>query len=119
LTASAEDFAVGVSDRGDIVVLAPQGRIDQTRAQEFQARLQPHLDACADHSNALILDLKGVDYISSVGLRVLMLAHKAARARNGTIVLCGPNPVVSEILRISAFDRVYRMESAVNGLSAA
>ena len=121
VTASGEDFTVQVELRGDIVVFAPVGRIDHKKAQQFQARLQPHLDAFAAHANALILDLSGVDYISSVGLRVLILAHKAARDRNATIVLCGPNPVVSEVLQIASFDKVFRVydsvESALIALS--
>jgi len=55
----------------DAVVLAPAGRIDQSSADAFKAALAPHLERCADGGDRVVLDLSGVDYISSAGLRVL------------------------------------------------
>lgn len=111
---------MSVHNRDDVVVFAPRGRIDHKSDKEFEARLQPYVDACGDGSGAMILDLVGVSYISSVGLRVLMVAHKATRGRCGTIVLCRPSPDVSEILHISSFDKVTKvydsLESALVGV---
>ncbi len=122
-TASRNDIAIVRHPCDDVVVFAPQGRLDHRRAVEFEARLQPYVDACADQSGALILDLADVTYISSIGLRVLMLTAKAARSRNGTIVLCSPSPIVSEIFQISAFHKVFRIydsvEAALVGLGTA
>ncbi len=53
-----------------------------------------------------MVDLSGVEYISSVGLRVLMLASKQAKAQGGALAVCGLQPVVREIFEISRFNLV-------------
>ena len=54
----------------------------------------------------MILDFSGVEYISSVGLRVLMIAAKQMRARGARIAVAALQPVVAEIFAISRFDSV-------------
>ena len=55
-----------------------------------------------------MLDFSQVDYISSVGLRVLMLAAKKAREQDGAIVVAALQPVVREIFEISRFNLVFQ-----------
>jgi anti-sigma B factor antagonist/stage II sporulation protein AA (anti-sigma F factor antagonist) len=54
-----------------------------------------------------VLDLGAVDYIASVGLRVLMLASRQVRAQGGTIVVAALQPLVREIFEISKFTLVF------------
>ena len=54
-----------------------------------------------------MLDLGGVDYIASIGLRVLMLASRQARAQGGTIAVAALQPLVREIFEISKFTLVF------------
>jgi len=61
----------------------------------------------------MILDFAGVDYISSVGLRVLMLAAKQIREQGGTIVVASLQPVVREIFEISRFNLVFQCFGSV------
>jgi anti-anti-sigma factor len=91
---------------GDAVVLSPRGRIDHASAEAFKAALAPHLERCGP-GRPLILDLAGVDYIASVGLRVLMLASRQARAQGGTILVAALQPLVREIFEISKFTLVF------------
>jgi anti-anti-sigma factor len=90
----------------DAVVLFPTGRIDHATADGFRAALAPFLAECAAGRDRLVLDLSGVEYISSVGLRVLMLASKQVKAQRGSLAVCGLSPVVSEIFEISRFHLV-------------
>ena len=90
----------------DAVVLCPVGRIDHATADGFKAALTPHLAGCAAGRDYLVLDLSGVEYMSSVGLRVLMLASKQAKAQGGSLAVCGLQPVVREIFEISRFNLV-------------
>ena len=55
----------------------------------------------------LLRDFAGVEYVSSVGLRVLMLAAKQVKAQNGRIVIAALTQVVSEVFQISRFDLVF------------
>lgn len=90
----------------DTVVLAPAGRIDHTASEEFRSVLWPHLDGCAGDGDRVVLDLSGVPYISSAGLRVLLLARKHVKARGGRLVVAALEPVVREIFEISRFTLV-------------
>jgi anti-anti-sigma factor len=91
----------------DTLVVAPAGRIDQSNAEEFKTALATHLETCASGKDRLVLDLSQLEYISSAGLRVLMLAGKQAKAQGGTLVLSGPQPLVAEIFQISRFTMVF------------
>jgi anti-anti-sigma factor len=90
-------------------VLLPRGRLDHDNCEAFQADLAPHVEACAQEGAALVLDLSQVDYVSSAGLRCLMIAAKQAKGRNGRILMASLQPVVSEIVRISRFNLVLEV----------
>ena len=55
----------------------------------------------------LLRGFAGVEYVSSVGLRVLMLAAKQVTAQNGRIVIAALTPVVFEVFQISRFDLIF------------
>jgi anti-sigma B factor antagonist len=93
----------------DTVVLFPEGRIDHATAEQFKAALAPHLATCAASRDRVVIDMTGVEYISSVGLRVVMLASKQAKAQGCTLAVCGLQPVVREIFAISRFDLVLQV----------
>ena len=56
-----------------------------------------------------MLDLSGLEYISSAGLRVLMLASRDVKSRDGRLVVCGLQPIVKEIFEISRFNIVFNV----------
>jgi len=93
----------------DTVIATPEGRIDHQSAAGFEAALTPLVAEAGARHAPLVLDFSGVDYISSVGLRVLMLAAKAARARKARIAAVGLQSIVAEIFAISRFDSVFEM----------
>jgi anti-anti-sigma factor len=90
----------------DAFVAVPMGRVDHLGAPRLEAALSPLLEQAADARGALVLDFSGVDYISSVGLRVLMIASSQLRSRQAKLVVAGLQAVVAEIFAISRFDRV-------------
>jgi len=92
----------------DALVLTPVGRIDNSTTDALRADLSAHLATCTKGGDRLVLDFSQVDYISSVGLRVLMLAAKKAREQDGAIVVAALQPVVREIFEISRFNLVFQ-----------
>ena len=96
-----------------IKVVTPAGRIDHASADEFQAALAPYVAACRDSEPALVIDMSSVDYISSVGLRVLMVAAKQVKAQNGCIVVAALSPLVKEVFEISRFNLVFDLFDSV------
>ena len=93
----------------DTMVLAPAGRIDHQNAEAFRTALGPHLDNCAADKDRVVLDLSRLEYISSAGLRIFMLAAKQTKAQQGTLAVTGLPPVVSEIFSIARFDLILQM----------
>jgi anti-anti-sigma factor len=91
---------------GNAVVLAASGRIDHASADGFRDALQPYLAQCKADGDVVLLDFSGVEYISSVGLRVLMLAAKQAKRQQGAVAVAALRPVVREIFEISKFTLV-------------
>ena len=97
----------------DTIVIAPTGRLDQSNADAFKTELAPHLEQCAKDQDRVVLDLSGLDYISSAGLRVLMLAAKQTKAQGGTLMLSGLQPLVKEIFEISRFTLLFEIAPSV------
>lgn len=95
---------------GTAVVVTPAGRADQAGAAALETALEPWWSQPDVH--ALVLDFSGVAYISSVGLRVLMIAAKKMRARHARIAVANLQPVVAEIFSISRFDKVLEVFAA-------
>ena len=104
---------------GNTIVLAPAGRLDHAAAEGFTDALLAQLGTCRAGQDLLVLDLSGVPYIASVGLRALMIASKQAKAQGGTLVLAGLQPVVKEIFEISRFTLIFTIFPSVRDALAA
>lgn len=94
---------------GVVQILAAQGRIDHAHANAFESALALHLVHCKSGGIHLVLDFSGVDFISSVGLRVLMLAAKQVKAQQGKIAVAALTPVVHEVFQVSRFNLVLQV----------
>ncbi len=100
---------VGVEIQGNIIIVAVNGRIDHLNAAGFHSALNPHLAECRAGGAGIALNLAGLEYISSAGLRIFMIAAKQARARGGRIAVAQMQPLVQEIFEISHFHLVYEI----------
>jgi anti-anti-sigma factor len=103
----------------DTVVVAPVGRLDHDHCEGFRAGLQPHVDGAASSGRGIVLDLSGLEYVSSAGLRCFMLAAKQTGGHGGKIVLAALRPVVAEIFQISRFDMLFEIFPTVREALAA
>ncbi len=97
----------------DVVVAAPAGQIDHPSAQQLQQSLAPLVDAAAAAKTPLLLDFAGVQYISSMGLRVLMVSAKQMRSQGARIAVAALQPVVAEIFEIARFGHVLEIFPSV------
>ena len=96
--------------RGSAAVLAPSGRVDESTADAFKEHL---LSAVAAGPKTAVIDLAGIEYMSSRGLRALTLAPRAGQESETTIVLARPNDTMREILAISRYDMVFRVADTI------
>jgi anti-anti-sigma factor len=108
------------------VVLRVGGRLDQETCEGFRAELAAHLERALRERDALILDLSDLEYVSSAGLRCLLMASRQMKAGNGRILVAALQPMVAEIFEISHFDLMFEVVptvpealAAVSGAAAA
>ena len=101
-----------------IVIIRIESQIDSTTGPVLGDRLKEIIGAGHPY---LILDLSGVPYISSAGLRVLSIALKSIRASNtgGDLYLANLSKTVAHAFRISGFDQVFHTYETVSEAVAA
>ncbi|MBO3761689.1 STAS domain-containing protein [Ciceribacter sp. L1K23] len=102
---------IEISDSVDdgVVVVRPRGKIDTLTAKTFEAHLKNHIDT---GDGALLVDMAHVDYVSSFGLRSMLVAAKLLAPTGRKYVLFGLNPQVHEVLRVSGFLRIIPVVAA-------
>ena len=100
---------VQFSKSGNVTVVSVTGRIDFVGAAAFRQALHAHLDECVEQASGLLLNLSAVDYVSSSGLRELLIAAKRVATGKGRMVVCCLQPMVKEVIRISRFDLVLSL----------
>jgi anti-anti-sigma factor len=104
---------------GKAVIVAAAGRLDMATADLLKNRVIPLVTEAGKKGEVVILDFAGVDYISSAGLRVLMLAAKEAKAAGSKIAVAALQPLVNEIFEISRFNKVLPCHGGVDEAIAA
>ena len=97
---------IDVRQFADTTVAAPGERIDHRSAPALEAALLPLVHQAIAAKGAVVLDFSAVAYISSVGLRVLMIAAQQMRLGLAPLLVAGLQSVVAEIFTISRFDKV-------------
>jgi anti-anti-sigma factor len=99
---------------GGFIVLRPVGRLDNATSAEFQPVL---LRAVTAGDADVIIDLAGVDYISSAGLRALMTASKM-KPRGRRLAVTGIRGIVQEVFTISRFHHVIAVFGSIDEAAA-
>jgi anti-anti-sigma factor len=89
---------------GGAVVLKVTGRVDLSNADEFKDQMTA---AMGNATGGLVVDLGGVDYISSAGLRSLMIVFKASKGAGKQFAITSLQPLLMEIFTISRFHLVF------------
>jgi anti-anti-sigma factor len=88
------------STHDGVTVVAPFGRIDTTTSAALDDALRQVVDRGA---RSLLVDLSGVEYISSAGLRVFLILAKRTRDLGGRLVLCGLGQPVRQVFQLAGF----------------
>lgn len=94
---------------GAALVVAPAGRLDSVTSGELEKHVVSRLDA---GERRLVVDLAAVEYISSAGLRVLLMAAKRLKEPPSALVLCGMGPGVRTVLELAGFLPLFAIEPA-------
>jgi|SoiMetStandDraft_5_1073268.scaffolds.fasta_scaffold467224_1 anti-anti-sigma factor len=107
---------VSVSHRsvGQVTILKPNGRIDSQSSPEFETTLNQKLEGAQD----IILDFSEVPYISSAGLRVVLLVAKRLGRGQGKFALASLKPEILSVFKISGLSSVLKIFDTPEGALA-
>ena len=87
-----------------VTVVDVTGKMTTTTSPEADSYLKELL---ADGVSQLLLNLEGVDFIASTGLRVILATGKKLMATGGRLALCSLNPTVADVFRLSGFGQMF------------
>jgi anti-sigma B factor antagonist len=88
----------------EIVTLSLSGKLDTTTAKTFEEKILAQIES---GERRFVIDLAQLDYISSAGLRVFVLAAKRLNSTNGKMVLCSLKDPVKEVFDIAGFSSIF------------
>lgn len=86
-----------------ITIIRLQGLLNSNNAPEMEAGILPMIDGGA---RQLLLDFSELEYVSSAGLRVVLVLAKRLKKDGGQLVLCCMQPHVYEVFEISGFTTI-------------
>jgi anti-anti-sigma factor len=95
---------------GQRVIVTVAGRMDAVSAPAFDKRCEAWL---AEGASAFVVDVSGLDYISSAGLRSLLVLGKKLSAKPGRVVIAAARDVVKEVFTLSGFGSMFPMVDSV------
>ncbi len=102
-------------EKNGILALAIAGRLDAVSSVEADKEFNKVLDAGKDK---LLINLGELEYISSAGLRVLLVVAKRMQQKGGKVCLCALAENVKEVFEISGFSSIFKIfEKEADGLS--
>ncbi len=92
-------MALSKTSIGTATLLSPSGRLDHETSADFETDLVAAVRA----GGVVVLDMTDVPYVSSVGLRAIMMGAKESKSAKGVLAVAGLQPIVQEIFQISRF----------------
>ena len=101
----------------NVLVACPSGRIDTTTYNDFKTALNTKLDEV--NPRHLVVDLTGVEYVSSAGFREFFLAGRRMGRDGGSLSVCSFQPQVKELFEIAQFMTAYAVHDTREAAVAA
>ena len=107
---STGTFKIHMHKEWDVDVMTVFGRVDAERAPELEAAGRQILMTAYQK---LLVNMSAVEYLSSAGLCALLNLGKLADSKHGRLFLCSPSPSVRQILKMSGFDKIFKIRDSV------
>jgi len=98
---------IDLEEKGAVGLIRLAGKLTAVEAPELEREVRRLAET--DGLSYLLIDLKELEYISSAGLRVLLLGAKMMDTKGGQVFLCALRDNVREVFDISGFTSLFRM----------
>jgi len=97
---------ISTSDMKRVQLFEVIGRVDSTNAAELGSAMDKSVD---DGKTNLVLDLSGVEYMSSAGLREMVRVLKRVKRTGGDLRIANPSERVREVLELAGLDSIFEI----------
>ncbi len=88
------------------IIIEIEGRLDTTNYNQLEQKILEQIEA---NQKNILVDCTKMDYVSSSGLRIFLMALKKITALKGKFVLCGLQENIAEIFEISGFTSIFHI----------
>lgn len=102
---------ISEENRGGVTVIKPAGRIDSATAGAFETRL---VAAAVGDKAMVVVDMTALSYISSAGLRALLVAAKKSKPTGGRVTLAAMAPAIREVFDMSGFSTLFEIHETAD-----
>ncbi len=99
---------LSVKDSGKLLAVSLAGRLDAGSSPEVEKALAEAIAGC---QGGMVMDMTSLEYISSAGLRVMLMAAKRMQQKGGKLALFGLSENVKDVFDISGFSSVFKIFS--------
>ncbi len=100
---------ISVKTTNEVKILAFEGRLDTQTSPDAQQQLTRLIE---EGETKILVNFEKLNYISSAGLRVLLVVAKQLKTIDGELRVCGLNEVVKEVFDISRFDLILPISAS-------
>ena len=97
--------------RDGVAMIRPTGRVDSANAHEFEALVNAKLD---EGVQKLVFDFGDLDFMSSAGLRVVLVAGKRMRESKGKLAFAGLRDNVHDVFAMSGFLKLFQAHKTLD-----
>lgn len=94
-----------IEKQGTTLNVRPEGRLDAIRSPQLEKELGPYLA----HTDLIVMDFSGVEYISSAGLRMLMILEQKMEQRDSEVQVTHANESVLKVFALAGFTNVVHV----------
>jgi anti-sigma B factor antagonist len=101
---------VSFTEKDDWTIVTVEGRMDTVSAPDFESKVQERI---AEGAKRVVIDLSKLEYISSAGLRSILVAGKRSAATGGQLCCCGLQGVVKKVFEISGFTSLFTIHDSL------
>ena len=97
---------VTVKKQDELVIIELEGRLDSNTAGSLEKELIPLIST---DTRKLLIDFSDLNYISSAGLRTLLLGAKKMQAAGGKLALCNMQEFIKEVFELAGFTAIFKI----------
>lgn len=101
---------VEISSNSNIIIFRIEGSIDSKTAGDLQMQIMGKVS----ETDKVILSLSKVDFVSSAGLRLLLMVYRQIKLKNGKVILVGVSEEIQDVMSMTGFINFFSISNTID-----